>query len=393
MFKFAAPFFLILTAFIVFSCSDNGTNPEFSWETVWTRPLVDSSEIYLTCLRVAPGGNILALGQSRPGESDPWNAVIMEIDTAANILDTIEIQPDLGGESIFPRDFVVASDNSFLITGSVSLTDRQLLALRASSAGSIVSDTALGGDQNEYGYGIVETADDGFAVVGWSASDIATSSAYYLCRFNQAGELQWQRKYIKGFSAVGRALTSNDGNGFLIGGTAADDFGSADYIYLLNVGATGDTVWSKQLGGTGNDLCEDILKVTDGYIVAGWTGSMGAGEYDIYLAKVDFDGNTVWEKALGSSANESFKSISETADGGFILTAMESGAVTNNATAYIVKANSSGDNVWEIYLQVPIDEIVGAFELDADNILVVTQTENDNGTSSSNLMKIKISGV
>ncbi len=333
------------------------------------------------------------MGQTWTGAGSPTDAVIIEIDTAANIIDTIEIQPNLGGDVISPRDFEIASDNSILLTGSAGSPDHQLLALRAGATGAIISDTTLGGDQNDYGNSVVEASSNGFAVAGWSASDIPTSSAYYVCRFSLSGALLWQKKYIKGATATGEALTTNDSDGFVIGGTASDVVGSANYIFLINVDADGDTIWTRQLGGTGNDFCEGLIKVSDGYIVTGWTGSLGAGEYDIYLGKVDFDGNILWEKGLGSTANESFQTISETADGGFILSALESGAVINNATAYIVKVNSLGNVVWELFYRDPLDVILGAFELDTNNIAIITQIDNMNSSNSSNMVKIKISGV
>lgn len=396
MIKLTLPLLLLLVVFALFSCDDSGTDPEFAWEVVWNRPLADSTGTYFISIHAGSGDDFLAFGQARSSEADPWYPITMEIDTAANMTDTIEMPENIDGNHIYPRNIAFASDNSILLTGAVGAPDRQLLALRAGVTGNIISDTSLGGTNNEYGNSIVETSDNGFAVVGWSASDIATSAAIYLCRFNQAGELLWQEKYIKGFSAQGEALTLNDNDGFILGGTAVDDFAGNDYIYLLNVDADGDTIWTRQLGGSGNDLCEDMIRVADGVVVAGWTGSLGAGEYDIYLGKVAFNGNVLWEKGLGSTANEAFKSISETSGGGFILTAGESGTLVNNAKAYIVKVDSSGDIVWEIYLQdEPGEEyeIVGAVELDIENILILTQTDNLDGTWSSNLMKIKLSGV
>lgn len=52
-------------------------------------------------------------------------------------------------------------------------------------------------------------------------------------------------------------------------------------------------LWQRTYGGDGDDVAQSIQQTTDGgYIVAGSTNSFGAGGYDIYLLKLDKDGNT-----------------------------------------------------------------------------------------------------
>ena len=56
-----------------------------------------------------------------------------------------------------------------------------------------------------------------------------------------------------------------------------------------------------------------------GFIIAGKTSSFGEGTSDGYLIKVDSSGSLEWQKNIGISDSDSFWSVQQTADDGFII--------------------------------------------------------------------------
>jgi hypothetical protein len=53
------------------------------------------------------------------------------------------------------------------------------------------------------------------------------------------------------------------------------------------------TTWQKTYGGEDHEEANSIQSTGDGgFIVAGETESFGAGEWDVYLLKLDSEGNT-----------------------------------------------------------------------------------------------------
>jgi uncharacterized delta-60 repeat protein len=98
--------------------------------------------------------------------------------------------------------------------------------------------------------------------------------------------------------------------------------------------------WAITYGGSGRDSARSIQETSDGgYVVAGYTDSFGAGNYDFWVLKVTPNGSIAWQKTYGGSDWDSARSIQETSHGGYVV-AGDSGSVNGNA--WILKLNSDG---------------------------------------------------
>jgi hypothetical protein len=63
-------------------------------------------------------------------------------------------------------------------------------------------------------------------------------------------------------------------------------------IPLFALPAFAQQTWTRTYGGTDTDIANSVRQTSDGgYIVAGATNSFGAGSYDVYLIKMDANGN------------------------------------------------------------------------------------------------------
>lgn len=131
--------------------------------------------------------------------------------------------------------------------------------------------------------------------------------------------------------------------------------------------------WAKRIGGTGADRSRGMVVdnagniYTTGYYSgtvdfdpgAGVANLVSVGSSDIFISKLDANGNFVWAKSVGGSGADSPMGIAVDASGnvyitgGFATTAdFDPGPGTFNMTSagqtdiYIAKYNASGDFVW-----------------------------------------------
>jgi hypothetical protein len=87
-----------------------------------------------------------------------------------------------------------------------------------------------------------------------------------------------------------------------------------------------------------------VAQTTDGgYVIAGETKSYGAGESDAWLIKTDASGDTMWTRTYGGSDIEVGCSVAQTADGGYVIAGLTGSYGAGNWDAWLVKTDSTGN--------------------------------------------------
>lgn len=108
-----------------------------------------------------------------------------------------------------------------------------------------------------------------------------------------------------------------------------------------------DTQWTKVYGGAANDEGWQVIKTHDGGLaIIGSTQSFGRGNYDVWLIKLNVNGDTLWTRTYGDTTEEQGRSIKETPDHGFILAGFKSFVDPPSEHIYLIKTNSHGDTMW-----------------------------------------------
>jgi len=163
----------------------------------------------------------------------------------------------------------------------------------------------------------------------------------------EPGDTLWTRTYGGTNIDRGRSVQQTTDGGYIIAGDTKS-FGAGGYdCYLVKTDADGDTLWTHTYGGTGTDYAYSVQQTTDGgYIIAGYTNSFGAGNYDVYLVKTDANGDTVWTRTYGGAAAEYAYSVDQTSDGGYIITGYTASFGAGGNDVYLVKTDADGDTLW-----------------------------------------------
>jgi len=138
---------------------------------------------------------------------------------------------------------------------------------------------------------------------------------------------------------------TSDGGYIIVGHTFS--FGSDGDIWILKLDNEGNVEWQKSYGGIGQDNAFAIQQTSDGgYIVAGYTQSFGPGHNDVWILKLDSNGNIEWQKAYGGKFVDYVYAIEQTKDGGYIV-AGETHSFGSRGDAWILKLDNNGNIQWQ----------------------------------------------
>ncbi len=110
-----------------------------------------------------------------------------------------------------------------------------------------------------------------------------------------------------------------------------------------------DTAWTRMYGLSGHEEAHCVKQTTDGgYVLAGWTTSVGPEPYNFYVVKTDSEGDTLWTRTYRGNDLQKANSITQTGDGGYVICGWTQYYISPYLfnRIYLVKINAVGDTVW-----------------------------------------------
>lgn len=135
--------------------------------------------------------------------------------------------------------------------------------------------------------------------------------------------------------------------GLLLTGTTASFGKGTSDIYLVKLDSMRQLAWSKTIGSPNVERGFSALQLADSnYLIAGFTNSSPAGDYDAYLVKINNQGDTLWTRRYGGADWDFAYSLCALADGGFAFTGETFSDGNSTPDLFLTRIDSSGETLW-----------------------------------------------
>ena len=207
----------------------------------------------------------------------------------------------------------------------------------------------VGGTESDIGGGVVQTSDGGYIVSGLTCSFGAGSDEMIICRFDSIGNPLWKRTLGGGGGDYSFSLILAPGDGVVVAGTIVGFGPGGSDIALCRFDASGNHLWSKAIGGAGEDGAISMVRTSDGgFGITGNTKSFGGDESEIILCRLDSSGNHLWTTTVDVSVTDWDCGISliQTSDGGFAVTGYTDGLGAGSEDIILSRFDASGNHLW-----------------------------------------------
>jgi len=301
------------------------------WAKVFNRAGYDDSVISIR--RIEDGGYIVAIEGLSTGHEYSRNYLIIKIDPDGNPIwqkvysDGRSIEQTSDGGYIVGGDRCIFKlDSTGNILWSKSYNGVGGLARQMEDSGYIVvrSNMGIGGspvedieslkiDENgevvwfkDYDYvaggitwtslSIQKTVDVGYILEGYALSgSYEGTSGLFFIKIDSTGNITWSKIMETGhhfFYSVNTPIHStSDGGYVVVGDTSAFNEGFDDDIWIIRLNQDGDVIWQKTYGGDYSEHGNSVIETGDGdYVVSGVTMSFGQEDGDIWVLKIRPDG-------------------------------------------------------------------------------------------------------
>jgi len=177
--------------------------------------------------------------------------------------------------------------------------------------GNVITwDKTFGGNGGDMGFSIIQTENGGYAVSGYTIPD------------REERKDTWRAKlgYIE--------LTEDKRQDF----------------WIIKIDKNGNIEWDEIFGENGPDIANSIIQTKDeGYAVAGFIWTIYVGRQDIWIIKFDENGNKEWEKTFDKDENDVAYSIIQTKDGGYAVAGWTKSKGAGNSDVWVIKLDENGN--------------------------------------------------
>lgn len=261
------------------------------------------------------------------------------------------IKTDGLGDSIWSKKYELGkgqsicktSDGGYIVTGVSNYYEAYLLKIDALGNKQWLKNYKKS-SENE-GLSVQQTNDNGFIIS--AMTNYETSGDIWLIKTDSIGDTIWTKIYTSEYLTIGYSVCQTTDGGYFIAGTNSEMGweGIESNIYLLKTDSMGDTIWTKTIRKSPSDIAYSGLQTTDGgYIAVGETITNSNFDSNIYIIKLDYEGNILWTNEIGNKYNHNFRGrdITETNDSGFIITGLKAYESFDYVDLCLLKVNSKG---------------------------------------------------
>ncbi len=241
----------------------------------------------------------------------------------------------------------------------------------------------FGGALNQIGYSVAANASGGIAITGDlnGTADFggglltsAGNTDVFVARFDAGGTHSWSKRFGDATVQTGTSVAMDGAGNVIVTGelSGTADFGGGPLtsaggvdVFVAKFDASGNHLWSKRYGAASDQLCNSVDVDGSGNIfitgeLNGTTDFGGgpltsAGNTDIFLVKIDANGNHVWSKSFGATQSQICYAVSTDGPGNAVIvgelrgtTDFGGGVLTSAGAAdiFVVKFDTNGNHLW-----------------------------------------------
>lgn len=242
-------------------------------------------------------------------------------------------QQEIGEEgSDQPHQLLLDSNGELLVLASSTsrsglfnnqLNFENIYLLRFSANGELINSVSYGGNFIDIPANIIELHNGDFLISAHTMSsdgDVSSSIGqfdFWLIKINRSGKIIWERTFggtDEDYSV--KTIELPDNNLMFLGHSTSLDvdlpqnYGDYD-ISLIKLSGKGDVIWTKNFGGSYDDVANDMLLLPNGNILIGastfssdFNLNENNGNSDAWLFEVNKDGSLIWDKNYGNEGND-----------------------------------------------------------------------------------------
>lgn len=250
----------------------------------------------------------------------------------------------------------------------------------------------FGGSNEDFFTSLVEVGGYIFHF-GSTLSEGNSNGDLFLVKTDRDGNKLWKKSYgLENTERGNQILKTNDGNLYLLGSTESIGNGKAD-IFLLKVDLEGNLLWEKTFGSVEHEIPSHFIETSNSELCIAAT-QFKNNTSNIYLIWTDLSGNFLREKIIGSSFNEGSTSIIEATNKDLYVFGYSERIGSDSRNFMLLKTSLNGDSLWsKTYGGNGYEESSTFLETPNNNFLLIGHSASTDLMHNMYVLKVNSTGA
>ncbi len=281
----------------------------------------------------------------------PQIAQADEIESAYKAVEWEKTFGGKGSDAVF--SIVSLADGGAMMAGyteSKGQGSYDAWVIRIDGKGNLVWDKTFGSKASEYAISLVALPDGGAIIAGQKLSTTKSLTDAWVFRIDAQGNLIWEKTYggNKFDATMAMSITSLPDGGAMVAAKAAKGTDLGD-VWVFRIDGDGNIIWEKNFGKKNStDNVRSIISLPDGgALIAGSTYSDKIATMVAWVLRLDARGHLVWEKTFGGDGYDSAKSIVVLPNGSLMIAAITSLKKFGKKHAWLIHLDEDGNKIWD----------------------------------------------
>ena len=267
------------------------------------------------------------------------DAILMKTDSMGDV-EWLKVYGTRTGDDWF-NDVQQTADSGYIACGFIPQSGMQdnIYVVKTDKNGDTLWTRAWGSSRYDIARSVQETYDGGYIVAGqWDTTGI-------LLRLNSLGDTIWAKLFYDGYVSFYSVSETADSGFVATGVLNANHLGLNLEVYVVRVDKNGNTLWEKNYGYVDADYGFSVKTLPDGSFLVGGYSFQGFTDYDSYLLKLNEYGDTIWTKTYSDPRENGIVEIAINQDGSLAFAEAKS-VIGMSYQFSILKTDTFGNFLW-----------------------------------------------
>ncbi len=252
-------------------------------------------------------------------------------------------------DSVQGRKVIRTADGHFALTGSLQMPapagapNSDFFLMKVDETGAILWSKTYGGTGFDEGYSLVETPSGDLLLAGMTNSFGAGGYDVFLIKTTSIGDTIWTKTLGTTGAELCFAMAATTDGSYVLTGQQETGSSSGQDVFLAKITHDGDEVWWRNFELSGIETARSVQQTSNGhFVLTGDARANATADRQLLLVKTWPNGFIQWQTEFGGVLGDGGNAIHTAPNNGFVIAGFTASFGAGASDGYLIRTDATG---------------------------------------------------